>query len=276
METNGRRAHARPHHPTTGAAMKRSASRLKIALLVALCLQSMQAQCAVSSYRMCPEIEARPGAGAVNTCFVGVPCVIGVRGDGVSATTETRLTVAANASVLPAQVLSAGKGTSTISALCMPPNQPGGEEFVSVRVPLLQQAGDHVLQLHRPILFGITSESDSLNFKVVASHGFLNPRQAAASESARMGQAQTFTFTGRNLAALRIRADAAVLRSPDKSTALNRTPDVQWMDPEQTQVRVRLTLHRSGAVSTSEIFEFIGSGESPVNRQLGWPVIQVR
>ncbi len=256
--------------------MKLSASLLKTCLLSVLCLLSLQAQCTVSGHRLCPELEPRPGGTLANTCYVGVPCVIGVRGEGLSATNETRVTVSANAAVLPAQVLAAGMGSSTIAALCVPPTQRGGEEYVSVRVSLLQQAGDHVLQLHRPILFGITSESDSLNFKVVASHGFLNPRQAAASESARLGEAQTFTFTGRNLAALRIRANATVLQSSGKSNAVGMAPDVQWMDPEQTQVRVRLTLYRSGAVSTSEIFEFIGSGESAVNRQLGWPVIQVR
>ena len=48
------------------------------------------------------------------------------------------------------------------------------------------------------------------------------------------------------------------------------------MDPEQKQIRVRLTFYRAGQVSTREIFEFIGSGESAVNRDLGWPVIQVQ
>lgn len=259
-----------------GTQMKPSASCSTRCLLAVLCLYVMQAQGAVSSHRLCPEIEARPGSAAISTCYVGVPCIIGVRGDGLSDTNDTRVTVVANAAVLRAQMLASGTGSPAVAALCVPPSQRSGDDYVSVRVPALQQAGDHLLQMQRPLLFGIASESESLPFKVIASHGFLNPRQVAASESARVGEAQTFTFTGRNLAALRIRTNAAVLQSSRQERATANTPDVQWMDPEQTQVRVRLTLYRTGAVSTREIFEFIGIGESVVNRQLGWPVIQVR
>jgi len=247
-------------------------------LLGVLCLHSLQAQCAVSSHRLCPELEARPGSALVNTCYVGVPCVIGARGEGLSTTNEARVIVSASAAVLRVQVLGSGMGTPTVAALCVPPSVRSAEEHVSVRLPLLQQAGDHVLQLQRPILFGISSESDLLPFKVVASHGFLDPRQSAASESARQGEPKVFTFTGRNLAALRIRTDAAALKpgQVNATVAAASATDVQWMDPEQKQVRVRLTLHRAGQISTREIFEFIGSGESAVNRDLGWPVIQVQ
>lgn len=258
--------------------MTRSVSWLKAGLLGVLCLHAVQAQSAISSHRLCPELEPRPGTAAVNTCYVGVPCVIGVRGEGVSATNEARVVVSATAAVLRAQVLASGTGASTPAALCIPPASRAGEEHVSVRLPLLQQAGDHLLHLQRPVLFGISSENDLLPFKVVASHGFLDPRQSAASESARQGEAKVFTFTGRNLAALRIRTDAAALR-PNPANNSHGAPsatDLQWMDPEQKQVRVRLTLYRAGQISTREIFEFIGSGESAVNRDLGWPVIQVQ
>ncbi|MEP6907794.1 MAG: hypothetical protein ABI858_07435 [Pseudoxanthomonas sp.] len=258
--------------------MKRSATHMAAWLLCALCLMPLQAQCAVGSHRLCPELEPRPGSAPVNTCYVGVPCVIGARGEGLSATNDARVVVLASAAVSRAQVLTTGLGASTVAALCVPSDVRGGEEHVSVRLPLLQQAGDHLLQLQRPILFGISRESDTLPFKVIASHGFLDPRQSAASESARQGESKVFTFTGRNLAALRIRTDAAALKPAQMNAgaAAAAATDVQWMDPEQKQVRVRLTLYRVGQISTREIFEFIGSGESAVNRDLGWPVIQVR
>ena len=258
--------------------MTASISPLPRLLFASLCLLAGSAHAAVSSHRLCPELEPRPGITAVNTCYVGVACVIGARGEGLSTTNEARVIVSASAAVLRAQVLAAGGGASTAAALCVPPSTRAGDDYVSVRLPLLQQAGDHVLNLQRPTLFGISSENDALPFKVVASHGFLDPRQSAASESARQGESKVFTFTGRNLAALRIRTDAVVLqRSQGNAGAVAASPtDVQWMDPEQKQVRVRLTLHRAGLVSTREIFEFIGSGESAVNRDLGWPVIQVQ
>lgn len=258
--------------------MTTSTSPLPRLLFAALCLLAGGAHGAVSSHRLCPELEARPGRVAISTCYVGVPCVIGARGEGLSITSDARVIVSASAAVLRAQVLASGAGASTPAALCIPPSARNGEEYVSVRLPLLQQAGEHVVQLQRPILFGISSESDALPFKVVDSHGFLDPRQSAASENARQGEPKVFTFTGRNLAALRIRTDAAALHSDRTNTAAAApsTTDVQWMDPEQKQVRVRLTLHRAGQVSTRELFEFIGSGESAVNRDLGWPVIQVQ
>lgn len=255
--------------------MTASTSPLPTLLLAVLCLLAGAAQGAVSSHRLCPELEPRPGITAVNTCYVGVACVIGARGEGLSMTNEARVIVSATAAVSRAQVLATGAGASTAAALCVPPSARTGDGYVSVRLPLLQQAGDHVLNLQRPILFGISSENDALPFKVVASHGFLDPRQSAASESARVGESKVFTFTGRNLAALRIRTDAAALRSERANAAAPSATDVQWMDPEQRQVRVRLTLHRAGQISTRELFEFIGSGESAVNRDLGWPVIQV-
>ena len=255
--------------------MTTSTSPLPRLLFASLCLLAGSAHGAVSSHRLCPELEPRPGITAVNTCYVGVACVIGARGEGLSATSEARVIVSATAAVLRAQVLAAGAGASTAAALCVPTSARTGDDYVSVRLPLLQQAGDHVLNLQRPILFGISSENDALPFKVVASHGFLDPRQSAASESARVGESKVFTFTGRNLAALRIRTDAAALRSERANAAAPSATDVQWMDPEQRQVRVRLTLHRAGQISTRELFEFIGSGESAVNRDLGWPVIQV-
>lgn len=257
--------------------MTTSTSPLPRLLFAALCLLAGSAHAAVSSHRLCPELEPRPGITAANTCYVGVACVIGARGEGLSATNEARVIVSASAAVLRAQVLAAGAGASTAAALCVPPSAGAGDEHVSVRLPLLQQAGDHLLQLQRPILFGISSENDVLPFKVVASHGFLDPRQSAASENARQGESKVFTFTGRNLAALRIRTDAVALRpDPSNSREVPSATDLQWMDPEQKQVRVRLTLYRAGQISTREIFEFIGSGESTVNRDLGWPVIQVQ
>lgn len=254
-----------------------STSRMPRILFASLCALTGSAHGAISGHRLCAELEPRPGTAAVNTCYVGVPCVIGVRGEGVSATDEARVVVSASGAVLRAQVLASGMGGSATAALCIPPSARAGEEHVSVRLPLLQQAGDHVLHLQRPILFGISNQSDVLPFKVVASHGFLDPRQSAASEIARQGEAKVFTFTGRNLAALRIRTEAAALRPARADAASGTAPtDLQWMDPDQKQVRMRLTLYRVGQVSTREIFEFIGSGESAVNRDLGWPVIQVQ
>lgn len=258
--------------------MTNSISPLPGLLFASLCLLAGSVHGAVSSHRLCPELEPRPGVTAANTCYVGVPCVIGARGAGLSATNAARVIESATAAVLRAQVLASGTGSSTSATMCMPSSASAGEEYVSVRLPLLQQAGDHVLHLQRPILFGISSENDMLPFKVVASHGFLDPRQSPASESARQGESKVFTFTGRNLAALRIRTQAPALQRGDagNGAATPAATDLQWMDPEQKQIRVRLTFYRAGQVSTREIFEFIGSGESAVNRDLGWPVIQVQ
>ena len=257
--------------------MTSSASLLWGLLLASSCAIANNAHAAVRTHRLCAELEPRTGAGPSNLCYVGAPCVIGLRGDDLAATNDATLTVLANGAGLRASILGTGEAASPPTAHCAPAAAGAREPYIAIRTPVLEQPGGYMLTLQRPALFGISSEYERLSFRVVASHGFLDPRQSAASETARLGESKIFTFSGRNLAALRIRPDAPALQ-PTPAYAARARPlatDVQWMHPEQKQIRVRLTLYRAGQVSTRELFEFIGSGESPINRDLGWPVIDV-
>lgn len=258
--------------------MTSSASLLSGLLLASSCAIAMDAHGAVRTHRLCADLEPRPGVATSSVCYVGAPCVIGLRGNDLSATNAASLTVQANGAGLRASILGSGEAASPPAAHCAPAAAGVREPYVAIRTPVLEHPGAYLLTLQRPALFGISSESERVPFRVVASHGFLDPRQSAASETARLGEAKIFTFSGRNLAALRIRPDAPALQ-PSTAYAGRARPlatDVQWMDPEQKQIRVRLTLYRAGQVSTRELFEFIGSGESPINRDLGWPVIEVQ
>lgn len=255
-----------------------SASLLSGLLLASSCAIAIDAHGAVRTHRLCADMEPRPGVAPSNVCYVGAPCVIGLRGDDLAATNNATLTVLANGASLRASILGTGEAASPPTAHCAPTAAGAREPYVAIRTPVLEHPGAYMLTLQRPALFGMSNEYERLSFRVVASHGFLDPRQSAASETARLGESKVFTFSGRNLAALRIRADAPALQPAPAHAARARSlaTDVQWMDPEQKQIRVRLTLYRAGQVSTRELFEFIGSGESPINRDLGWPVIEVR
>ncbi|PZO10151.1 MAG: hypothetical protein DCF27_03695 [Lysobacteraceae bacterium] len=193
--------------------------------------------------------------------------MVGVRGEGLEFVVSASAVSADGAVVTGGRLLSVGGNGIPPSAHCVP---AAGGAFVSVRLPAIEQPGAYTLVMQRSPLFGIGRSDEKATLHVIASHGFLNPRQAESSEGARMGEERTFTLAGRQLGGLRVRSGAAALQGAGAPIT-----DVQWMSPDQSQVRIRLTLHRVGLVPLSELFEFIGSGESPVNRDLGWPVIDV-
>jgi hypothetical protein len=221
--------------------------------------------------RACPELESRTGVVTAGACYSGVPCVIGLRGAGLESS-RSALAIAPDNSVVAAGLLATGSGEPGSARLCLPPAQAGAEGYASIRVPAPHLAGRHQLRIQRPRLFGMVADTEDFVFQVEPSHGFLDPRQSAATESVRAGETRVLTFSGRGLGALRLRGDSPLLRVPAGTPAA----EVLWLDPGQTQVRVRLTLQQRGVVSTRDLFTFIGAGESEINRRYGWPVIQVR
>ena len=227
------------------------------------------ASAAIDAHRLCPEIEARPGRALPSTCYAGVPCVVGLRGDGLDGVTAASAVAGNRSVVIGARLLSTGAGGAAPAAHCVP---SAALPHVAVRLPAIEQPGDYTLVLQRAAVFGIARADEALPLRVVASHGFLNPRQAEASERTRVGEARVFTFAGRGLGGLRVRADAAALVGTDADPRA----DVQWLSPDQTQLRIRLQPRQPGPLALDRVFEFIGAGESPVNRDLGWPVIDVR
>lgn len=219
------------------------------------------------THRLCPELDPRPDRRSPGICYAGLPCVVGVRGDGLESVVAASAVSGNRAVVRGGKILSMGDGRTTAIGACVP---DGIGAYASVRLPAIEEGGAYTLVLQRSALFGMAKSETQLEFQLIASHGFLNPRQAEASERARVGEPQTFTLAGRNLGALRLRAAAAL-----QGVEARPTTDVQWMSPDQTQVRIRLTFARAGTISLRDVFEFIGSGESPVNRDLGWPVVHV-
>ena len=219
------------------------------------------------THRLCPELDPRPDRRGAGLCYAGVPCVVGVRGEGLEGLVAASAVSGNRAVVRGGAVLAVGDGRATAVGACLP---DGTGSFASIRLPAMEEVGPYTLVLQRSALFGMATSETQLAFQLVASHGFLNPRQAEASERARVGQPQTFSLAGRNLGALRLRASAAL-----QGVEAPASTDVQWMSPDQSQVRIRLTFAKAGTISLRDVFEFIGSGESPVNRDLGWPVVHV-
>lgn len=234
-----------------------------------LLLAAMPAAATIEAHRLCPDLEARPGRSLPSVCYAGVPCIVGLRGDGLDGVTAASAVAANRSLVIGGRLLSTGSGGVAPAAHCVPAL---ALPHFAVRLPAIDQAGDYTLVLQRAPLFGIARTDETLPLRIVASHGFLNPRQPEASERARVGEDRVFTFAGRNLGGLRVRTGATALQGADGVPLT----DVQWMSPDQTQVRIRMVPGRPGRLSLDEVFEFIGAGESPVNRDLGWPVLDVR
>ena len=253
--------------------MSLGATTLRSGLLLAAVVVAPVADATIRAHVSCADLEPRP-ARTSSHCYVGVPCLIGVTGPQLDATDVVRAVSEGGGVSLRAELLSKGRAGVGV-ARCGPVRAGSGEGTAVVRIDAPLQAGAYALVLERPRLLGIARDEDRIAFQVLQSHGYLDPRQVAASEFARQGEAKSFTFTGRQLGALRVRSDARALRAADGRPD-GPAPDVQWLAPDQSAVRIRLTLHVAGPVSTRDLFEFLGSGESPVNRDLGWPVIEVR
>ncbi|RXR08289.1 hypothetical protein [Pseudoxanthomonas composti] len=238
--------------------------------LVLVCAAPVaMAAAGIEAHRLCPQIEPRPGHLLPSICYAGVPCVVGLRGDALEGVVAASAVARGQRMVIGARLLSSGSGGPAPATHCVP---DAPLPYVAVHLPAIDQPGDYTLVLHRSAVFGLPRADAVLPLRILASHGFLNPRQAEASERARLGEDRVFTFAGHGLGGLRLRADAAALVGGQDPPGT----DVRWLSPDQTQVRIRLLPRQAGPLALDRVFEFIGAGESPVNRDLGWPVIEVR
>lgn len=244
---------------------------LRIGAALLLVVASGMASASVRASVLCADIESQPMLAPSRGCYVGIPCLIGVRGMSIDTAHEAGVMSRAGGRETRVAILGQGRGAAPAIS-CVASTSNIDEGWLLVRTPVLERAGPHVLSVRRPALLGLREEESRIPFDVVESHAFLWPRQAAASEVARQGEPRVFTFTGRRLSSLRVRADAPVVRD---AAASETAVVVQWIDPAQAGIRIRLTLQRAGVISTQELFEFEDASGSPVNRAFGWPVIRV-
>lgn len=205
---------------------------------------------------LCADIEARSGTrAALATCYAGVPCIASIQDAD------------ANAVEIRAQpgVVTRLRAGAAIPGHC--PRAPTDATSLLLRVDTA--VAGQALLLRRPAVLLTAAREQRIPLQVAPTQGFLDPRQPAASEKGRVGEARLYTFTGQGLDALRLRADAPVARGGEDAAR------IQWRAPDGRQVRIHLAPRHAGVLSTETLFEFPGHSIPALNRDLGWPVLQV-
>jgi len=204
---------------------------------------------------LCADIEARPGTrSAPSTCYAGVPCIVSVQEADADAL---------QIQSVPGTVARLRAGTAVPRHCPRTPTSTMSLLRVETAVP------GQKLVLRRPAALGVAPREHHIPLRVAPDRAFLDPRQPAASEQGRVGEGRLYTFTGRGLDSMRLRADAPVSRNGEDAAR------IQWRSPDGRQVRIHLAPRHAGVLSTETLFEFSGQSIPALNRDLGWPVLQV-
>lgn len=274
---------------------------LSVAVLV-----PWSAQAALSDSKVCPklspEISAPAGVQIPEVCYSGFNCTVGMRGDWLDITNRVTMgptTVptlqhaAANA-----EASIAARGTEIrASNACVPVSQRDREGYVAVLLEEIKGAGGARATAIRPGFAGIGTDFNSVDFEVRDGTHYLHPVQRAAL-GARVGEVKTIELTGRGLQDLRVRprpaptntpapaAKASVPRmasaiaglrtsmTPQQLAAL-QMPAVSIVSKSYDRLSLQVNFDRQGTISLADYLEFT-VGDPAINRDLGWPSIDVR
>lgn len=250
--------------PARPAKMQRAARRCARCLpplLACVLVAPLAAQPQARMLGLCADIEPRQGLRtAPPGCYAGAPCIVLLHDPQAQAQ-------GLDIQAMPGSARRLGPGAA-LPGHCPRP-AAAADPATRLAVRLDAAVPGQALVLRRPAALGPGSPAQRLALPVDPGRGFLDPRQPAASEQGRAGEGRLYTFTGRGLEALRLRADAPVPRSGADAAR------IQWLAPDGRQIRIHLAPPRPGLLSTDELFEFSGHPAPALNRDLGWPVIQV-
>lgn len=222
----------------------------RLVVLSVMFLIGSSALAAVRATTLCP----RPSgiAGATGACFTGSRCVIGVRGDWLDLTDRASRVIAF---LPPGQPIPRFdievKGVDDSGGPCVPATNRDREGFVRFSVTNVTTPGVMRIRLSRWNGF----DTIDVPFR---DGTFLSPNLRADSTTARVNEAKTFNLRGFNLNQLQ-----------------TLDPDDTILEQNVTSARVRMTFDQIGEASLETKLAFAG-GEPELNRNFGWPVVDVR
>ena len=282
----------------------RSTQTLLAVVLLALTLLPLSAHAALSDSRVCPklspEISVPAGVQIPEVCYSGFNCTVGMRGDWLDITNRVNMSnstpptlehAAANA-----EASIAARGTEIrASNACVPVSQRDREGYVAVLLEELRGAGGARVTAYRPAFAGMGTDFNSVDIEVRDGTHYLHPVQRAAL-SARVGEVKTIDLTGRGLLDLRIKmrpptnnpitAKPITTRMPSAIAGVRSPATAQQMLAVQTlpvsivsksydRLILQVSFDRQGRISLADYLEFT-VGDPAINRDLGWPSIEVR
>ena len=255
-------------------------------------------------------------AGSVvpDVCYSGFGCTVGLRGDWLDLTDRVSITwargTAANGPLPRVSIGSAGAEPQA-RGFCVPPSNKTREGYVEVLLQDIAITGDFKLTVHRPGLGGVTRDSNELTITIRDGTRFLNPLATNNGIAvATAGTERILELRGRGLENLRVRpgvtqpfapppparpsaptpgraslqATAANLRTAPALAArsgleLSRTvveeAPFEVLSARYDVVRLKVKVLRPGLVSLGDYLEF-AAGDPAINRDFGWPEIEVR
>ena len=196
---------------------------------------------------------------------------------------------------------------------CVPPSNKSREGYVAVELETIPGVGDLLIEAHRPGLGGVTRDSSEFRFEIRDGARFLNPSATANGPAVvTAGTERTIELRGRGLENLRVKAGvrqpfpapagagsgAGQARPPginaladrvraNSTVAARGMTDISRanlnLEPEPFEilsarydvVRLKVNVLRPGLVSLGDYLEF-AAGDPAINRDLGWPQIDVR
>ena len=282
-------------------------SALSVGLLV-----PWSADAALSSFNVCPalspEVRAPAGVQVPKVCYSGFNCTIGMRGDWLDITNQVSFNRTPTTPSPPvsewvkAEASIAARGDSIrASNSCVPVSQKDREGYVAVLLEEITTSGPATVTARRPAFNLNRTDADRVPVEVRDGTHFLHPIQRG-DLTVRAGELRTIQLTGRGLQDVRVKPQPEPARMPSMVLQKNQQrvlPAVKRMaDPSAAppppaepvadaprqrttivsksydRLSLQVTFLRSGTISLEDYLEFT-VGDPAINRDLGWPSIQV-
>lgn len=264
------------------------------------------AYAALSDSKVCPklspEISAPPGVQVPEVCYSGFNCTVGMRGDWLDITNKVQIrgtfdpTIGQMDANAKASIAARGDEIRASNA-CVPVSQKDREGYVAVLLEEVKGYGSARVTAFRPGLAGLGTDSNSVDIAVRDGTHYLHPVQGAAL-TARVGEVKTIDLTGRGLQDLRIKirlpttagiaikpaatrmatvianANVRNTATPQQLLAM-QMPTVSIVSKSYDRLSLQVNFERQGIISLADYLEFT-VGDPVINRDLGWPHIDVR
>lgn len=259
------------------------------------------------------DVDVPAGRVVEDVCYSGFRCTVGLRGDWLDLTDRVSIGALQGQPFLPSyprvSIGSAGADPQARDA-CVPPSNKTREGYVAIEVQDIAVTGGFKLTVHRPGMGGITRDSNEMLLTIRDGTRFFNPLATASGPaSVPAGIERIVELRGRGLDNVRLKpgirqpfppATSGSSVAPPRGTSLQSAAaglranvDVtarssqalsqmtfepapfEVVSARYDVVRLKVKILRPGLVSLGDYLEF-AAGDPAINRDLGWPQIEVR
>ena len=266
-------------------------------VLVIAAMAPLSAHADISRSKVCPklspEVSIPRGVEVPEVCYSGFNCTVGMRGDWLDITNRVGFYPADRR--LPTATQSIAERGTKVRATntCVPASYKDREGYVAILLEEIKGTGWASAEAARNALPS-QPYFDVVRVEVRDGTHFLNPVQRTTL-TARVGVVKTIEITGRGLRDLRVRAEqmnqlpvtktkpAAIGHvrdilnqrpKPELPAATPTVPAVSIVSQSYDKATLKVNFDTAGTLSLADYLEF-SVGDPAINRDLGWPEVQV-